>query len=418
MVRSQYDWDAGAEIKDHSLRKHKILREYFAKYLRVRCVSPFQEKFRLAVVDGFCGGGSYQGGAQGSPLIFLEELKVASTELNAVRSSQGLKPITIECLLILNDKNPDAIEGLKLSLQLIEAEIRDRFRHLRIELRIFNQAFEEACPEIEELLRRGGYQNALFNLDQYGHNQVDRRTLQRIMRAPRASTEVFYTFSIQGLVSFLKRTDPAGLKAQLRYLDLPEDQLGIFWEPMSKGEFLGVAERLVFEAFESCGTFHSPFSINNPGGWRYWLIHFSRSYRARQVYNDVLHSNSTAQAHFGRSGLNMLSYDPMQEGGLYLFDLPGREQAKEQLAEDIPRLVAGSGDAIQMEAFYEGIYNQTPAHADDIHETIMDHPDLEVLTDKHGKRRRGSSIRTSDVLRLKEQRTFFPLFSKPVGSSG
>ena len=80
----------------------------------------------------------------------------------------------------------------------------------------------------------------------------------------------------------------------------------------------------MFDAFRMCARYVSPFSINNPDGWRYWLIHFANTYRARQVYNNVLHANSSTQAHFGRSGLNMLRYDPCHDGGsLYLFDEPG-----------------------------------------------------------------------------------------------
>ena len=79
---------------------------------------------------------------------------------------------------------------------------------------------------------------------------------------------------------------------------------------MSQKDWLGTAEKIVFDAFRLCATYVSPFSINNPGGWRYWLIHFANAYRARQDYNNILHDNASLQAHFGRSGLNMLSFDP------------------------------------------------------------------------------------------------------------
>ena len=109
----------------------------------------------------------------------------------------------------------------------------------------------------------------------------------------------------------------------------------------------------MFEAFRTCAPYVSPFSINNPDGWQYWLIHFANFYRARQVYNNILHQNSSAQAHFGRSGLNMLAYDPTHEAGtLYLFDQSGRKSAKGQLLEDIPRLISESGDVIGVGGFY------------------------------------------------------------------
>ena len=78
----------------------------------------------------------------------------------------------------------------------------------------------------------------------------------------------------------------------------------------------------------------------------------------------------------------MLSYDPSQEGALYLFDLPGREQAQEQLADDIPRLVTEFGDALGVGSFYEAIYNATPARMDDIHAAMIASPDLQIQSRK------------------------------------
>jgi hypothetical protein len=55
MVEKQYAWEDGATLEEHSKRKHKIVREYFARYLTVRCQLPMQSKFRVAIVDGFAG---------------------------------------------------------------------------------------------------------------------------------------------------------------------------------------------------------------------------------------------------------------------------------------------------------------------------------------------------------------------------
>ena len=166
----------------------------------------------------------------------------------------------------------------------------------------------------------------------------------------------------------------------------------------------------MYKLFKSCATYVSPFSINNSDGWRYWLLHFANNVRARQEYNNILHQNSSMQAHFGRSGLNMLSYDPRHEGTLYLFDVSGRESARQQLLDDIPRLVSEFGDVVGLGQFYSSIYNMTSAHMDDVHTAMIENPDLEVITENGGERRKGSTIDSSDTLRLKRQRSFFPLF--------
>jgi three-Cys-motif partner protein len=113
MVEKQYSWDTGATLEEHSKRKHKIIREYFARYLTVRCQLPMQSKFRLAIVDGFAGGGRYKCGSPGSPIIVIEELRLATEELNIKRQSEGMAPLDIECFLILNDFEPEAIKCTK-----------------------------------------------------------------------------------------------------------------------------------------------------------------------------------------------------------------------------------------------------------------------------------------------------------------
>lgn len=410
MAEKPYEWANGAKLEDHSRRKHKILREYFFEYLTVRCQLPKQERFRLAVIDGFAGGGRYECGTSGSPLIFIEELKRAIESVNAQRAAQGLGSIEIECLLVLNDDSEDAIESLKGHIAPLHAEIKETVRHLHLRIEYLSESFEAGYPEMKRFLEQGRYRNVLFNLDQCGHSHVARATLLDIMRA-HPSVEVFYTFMIEALLAFLQKSDPVQLAAQLRPFDIETSKLDLLNGAMSKPTWLGAAERLVFETFRTCAPFVSPFSINNPGGWRYWLIHFSNVYRARQVYNNVLHQNSSTQAHFGRSGLNMLSYDPSHEtGSLYLFDDADRDKARTELLADIPRLISESGDVIGVSDFYEGIYNATPAHTDDVHRAIIDNPDIEVITPAGGERRSVNGISVGDVLKLKRQKSFFPMF--------
>lgn len=410
MAEKRYDWLDGATLDEHSRRKHKILREYFNRYLVVRCQVPQQTRFRLAIVDGFAGGGRYKCGTPGSPIIFLEELQNALEAVNLQRIAAGLGTIEFECLLILNDQSAEALEVLKSHLAPLLAGIRETCPRLHIRPEYLNRGFETAFPAMRDLLAAGRYRNVVFNLDQCGHSHVDRQRLVEIMRTY-PSAEIFYTFAIEALLAFLQKSEPIMLASQLRHLGISPAQLGELNGTMGKGIWLRTAERIVFEAYRACAPYVSPFSINNPDGWRYWLIHFANVYRARQVYNNILHDNSSMQAHFGRSGLNMLSYDPRHDDdALYLFDVSGRQQAIGQLIEDIPRLVSECGDVLEVSEFYESIYNATPAHADDVHQAIIDNPDLEVLTPGGGERRKANTIAPGDVLRLKQQKSFFPMF--------
>ncbi len=409
MVAKPYDWGQGAVLEDHSRRKHKILREYFRQYITTRCQLPQQTKFRLAIVDGFAGAGRYICGAPGSPLIFIEELQAALVAINIRRVAEGIAPIEIQCLLIFNDADPTALADLRQNCAPLLATIKSEQPALHLEARFLSNMFETSYGEIKQLIANGRFRNVLFNLDQCGHSHIAHETVRDIMQST-VSAEIFHTFAIEALLAFLAKRNPTKLAAQIGHLGVSPDELRAPDSLVSNDARLGAAERVVFETFRSCAPYVSPFSIHNPDGWRYWLIHLANNYRARQVYNNVLHDNATSQAHFGRSGLNMLSYDPSHDGALYLFDVSGRQSARGQLVEDIPRMLSESGDALNVGEFYESIYNATPAHADDVHSAIMLCEDLEVVTPAGGARRRPNTIEVGDMIRVRHQRSFFPMF--------
>lgn len=412
MVQKPFDWEGYIELPDHSRRKHKVVREYFENYLRARCPFPYQRRFSLAIVDGFAGAGLYSCGSPGSPLIFLETLRKFVTEKNVEREGMGMPPLQVDCQLILNDLNQEAVRILQHNVAPIIEDIRATEPNLMVVDSYHSKPFEEAYSPIAQQLEREGVQNVLFNLDQAGHSLVRRATIDDIMRRFRKA-EIFYTFFIQPLLTFLQRNNPANLRRQLSALDLQESVVSQLDCIASTNEWLGCAEKLVFDEFRSSAPFVSPFSIKKPDGWRYWLIHFANEDRARQVYNDVLHGNSTLQAHFGRAGLDMLSFDPShQEAQLYLFDQQGQDRAMAQLIDDIPKLLSGSGDVMRVGEFYRLAYNMTPAHSDDIHRAIQENPDLEVRTETGGTRRKAERISRSDHLILKPQTSFFPRFRR------
>ena len=43
---------------------------------------------------------------------------------------------------------------------------------------------------------------------------------------------------------------------------------------------------------------------------------------------------------------------------------------------------------------------------------MIDNPDMQVITEDGGERRKPNTIRASDTLRMKQQRSFFPMFSE------
>lgn len=414
MAKKEYDWLNGAKLLDHTKRKHKVLEEYLYDYMFVRCSNPRQERFRLAIVDGFCGGAKYECGAPGSPIIFVETIRKAVTALNLSRASEGLRPIEVDLLLIINDLDPAVIDLCKMNLASVVMGAVEEEPRLNVTTVDFNEAFEDVYPRIKELIDRSGFSGSvIFNLDQCGHSYVKSSTIADILGSY-PSPEIFYTFAIEALLTYLQSNNREQLEKRFANFNVDHkvlDDLDALASIANKNSWLGAAERTVFDAFKQHGGYVSPFSINNPSGYRYWLIHFAKRYRAREVYNQVMHKNSTEQAHFGRSGLQMLSYDPQQEGELYLFRDEDRVRARDQLYEDIPRAIANGGDALEVGDFYAGIFNQTPAHSDDIRAAIIENPDLKVLTTGGGERRVANTIKVGDIIKLRDQRSFYSLWS-------
>ena len=412
MAKSDYDWENGAVLKEHTARKLKVLREYFEEYLRVRCVLPQQTRFKLCVVDGFSGGGRYKNGEPGSPVVILETLIQLSNEINIERAVDGKAPLEIGCRLILNDAKPSVIALLKENLAPLLAAAKEEAPHLVVEVQYLSKKFEAVYPSIRQTLRDGRFKNVLFNLDQCGDKMVGMETLSDILRTFQTSGEIFLTFMIKSLLAFLQKSNPNALQVRLRHLGITSDNLAPLDGMLSKNEWLGTAEKIVFDAFQGCAPFVSTFSLNNPEGWQYWLIHFSNVPRARQVYNDVLHENASHQAHFGRSGLslNMFAFDPDKIGRMYMFEAGDREVAINELAEDIPRLVEDFGDAMLVGDFYNSAYNLTPSHSEDIKSGMFLNPDLEVLTPTGNVRRKSHTIEVGDTLRIKRQKSFHILW--------
>lgn len=413
MVKVSYDWLHGAVLGDHSIKKHEIIRRYLTEYLWIRCRMPQQSRFRFAIVDGFAGGGAYKGGIPGSPMIFLEVLIEQTKQINLRRKADGMATIMFDCLLIFNDISADAIEILKKNVKSLEIESQNNI-HLHIKIEYMINDFETAYLSIKKLLNANLIsRNVLFNLDQCGNSMVKRRTISDILTTFK-SAEVLLNLSIESMLVYLSVKDREALQKTLEAHGIPANAIADIPSLINKRDMRAKIERLIFEAYRSCGQFVSPFAINNPGGWQYWLMHFSNEPKARQVYNDLLHSSPGVQGHIGRAGLNMLSFDPKNIDQEYLFGDTDRQRAREELYNDIPKAVSEFGDAVVVSEFMKCIWNETPSHSDDILSVIIENPDLQVITENGGERRSTKGIHPTDTIRINAQKSFFfiPSFKK------
>ena len=77
-------------IEAHTKAKLDVLRSYLSAYLDKLNVNPYREEFKLDLVDGFAGGGTFLDDGKtvsGTPLIMLEETERAKERLNRGRAT-------------------------------------------------------------------------------------------------------------------------------------------------------------------------------------------------------------------------------------------------------------------------------------------------------------------------------------------
>jgi len=409
--KDKYPWSNGAPIDDHTRTKHNILRQYLACYFDVRLANPQIREFKFAIIDGFSGGGRYETGEPGSPLIILEEIRRAFFRASVRRQVNNMPAVKLTGIIMFNDASREAIGFLKEQILTFEKAQDIAPENLRIKIMMSCDTFTTFYARVRQDLLSLRISNILVNLDQCGNILVPVPIIKDIMSSFR-SGEVLLTFLIQPFLTYLPHHDDKRLRRIFQSLGLDPDkaeelawtQDGVY---LSYDERVGRAEMLVYSEFTECATYVSPFAIYNPVGWKYWSVHFSNISRAREVYNSVLHENSSHLAHFGRSGLQMWCSDLATDGALYLFDDRAREKSRILLTDDIPREVERMGGATDIRQFLEQSYRNSVAHREDLLESASGNPDLQIMTRNGNPRRSIKNIRFDDKLVLRPQRSFY-----------
>lgn len=374
MPKKEYGWANGniPIIGDHSLAKHRILREYVQKYVEILTSDPRIDRFKLALVDGFAGGGIYQrvGHAEphlGSPAILMEAM--ASAEAAVAKTRQ--KQIRIEANYYFVDKNEENIAALEKTLQ---DHVYPRYPGATPS--ILTGRFEEKLPAIvADIKKKGKSHRAIFLLDQYGYTAVPLSTLQRIFNElPKA--EVFLTLAVGWIAGYLRSVKNApdvirrslGIRESASEEEIEEKLLG----GAGTNEKLRVVQKLLHDAFvgDSGARFATPFFIVSRESHRpYWFLHLANSTRANEVVKELHWAMQNHFSHYGDAGLAMLGFDPDREADpaqlSFAFDSFAMQKTEKALLEEIPRRIATAHrDGVSFDALFAAVTNETPATKD------------------------------------------------------
>lgn len=422
MATSHYEWEPGQaypEIQQHSIAKHEILDAYLKAYIQTLASNPRREEFKLALVDGFAGGGAYRHATSGeivygSPFIMLRASKEAEYLINKDRN----KPIAFNFEYFFVEKSRKA-------KQCLEFELKYQGYGSRLDQDIFlmNSEFDTQAGSIIEHIKKKSPRagRAIFLLDQYGYSQVGTGLINKIIREVPGS-EVILTFAVDALINYVSDKSETTQKL-LNKIGTPDVLRGRTLEDIKCNERdwrLFIQSCLYQDLVEMCGAqYYTLFFIRSAKGHGdYWLIHFSKKARARDVMTRIHWQKNTNFIHYGGPGMNMFSalgYVPRNDDDFtgqadFFFNEDARARSVRALMEQIPDFVRRYPFGIKFDKMFAATCNLSPASADVYKEAIgnlIAHGEVDVQGEDGSVRKMASSIKDSDLVMPPRQRNLF-----------
>lgn len=407
-----FSWKEGASpplIGAHSRTKLTIYGEYIRSYILER-VQFGMERFRINIVDGFCGGGLFRTGkglfVPGSPITILEAIADAEREINSSRD----KPIWVEYRLYCYDQDAEAIEYLRS--RLIEEGYGSQIgTAIFLERANFSQIAHRLVPTLAAQTGK-----TIFILDQLGYGAVSFDTLRRIF-STLDRPEVILTFAYEWLTSFV------GQYAEIcrRFRDLsiiPPPEAAYLRAVGGRYGVQRFIQTHLIQEFRQVAPFFTPFFLTSRtegavrgSNLKYWLVHLAAHERANDVMKRVHWGVSNHSAHFLGAGLEMLGFDPDKGSEVtpYLFGEVDQFSTRQALLQDIPRFIADRERWTTVGKLWEESCNETPSTSQMQGSAIAElaaSGELEV-TGGGGGEKRGGAVTRTDLVRLPLQKSFF-----------
>lgn len=358
------------EIESHSKAKLNVLRSYLRAYFERLNVNPNREEFKLDLVDGFAGGGTFLSDGEtisGSPLLMLEETENARKRINQGR----IRPLIFNCKYYFVDINRAHTDHLRKVLKERGYPLGDA------EVLIRNGRFEDEVEGIIKEIRRRQQRagRSIFLLDQTGFSQVELGLVRRIMQElPRA--EVILTFAADALINHLAETMP--LIQAVSPLELTEPQIRHLIELRGQDGGRALTQRTLRLHIRTItdARFDTPFFIRPMQSRRaLWFVHLSRHPTARDVMIQCHWNIQNTFEHYGPGDFGMLGWDTLRSGTLPLFHFAELEakQMKDQLLESMPNelfSLVSEGPAT-VDAMRREFANRTAARFSDLDDTVV-----------------------------------------------
>ena len=280
-------------IEEHSKAKLDVLRSYLHAYFDRLNVNLARDEFKLDLIDGFAGGGTFLDGDEavsGTPLIMLEESEAAIERLSRART----KPLRFDFKHYFVDKEVAHTDHLRKVLSERGYQVDDEkilVRHSR-----FEDVVGDIIAEVRRRQPRAG--RSIFLLDQCGYSNVEMALVARIFRELPAA-EVILTFAADILIHLLSER-PAVVQA-VEPLGLTKPQIRDLIQLRNGDGGRALVQRVMREHIRTVthAAYDTPFFIR-PGDSRraLWFLHLSRHPTARDVMIQCHWNNFNTFEHY------------------------------------------------------------------------------------------------------------------------
>ena len=341
------------------------------------------------------------------------------------RNNQGrIKPRTIRSQHYFVDVKPENIACLHAVLAA-----RGHASRVGSDVHLHSAEFTQALPIIAQKLKFFGKgERVLFLLDQYGYGDVPFPKIKWIFQNL-SSAEVLLTFNVDFLVTYLadrqanrKAISNIGLDHHVPWSTLKE------LKAHQPRNWQYIIQRFLSEGIkqESGAEYMTVFFIrpagNNP--MAYWFIHLANNYRANDVMKKIHWKYGNNFSHM-LSPSSFFGYDANRDIAVtgqpdllldeHHFDDATADRIRDELSELLPRQVYDR-ERQPFSGLMTGLTNYTMADELRVKQAL----DMAIATgdvlavgkDGKTKRRKGTSIKSTDTLIAPPQRPMF--FLPPV----
>ncbi|HGE6808312.1 TPA: three-Cys-motif partner protein TcmP [Pseudomonas aeruginosa] len=420
----KYRWDWATQtfptIDPHSKIKHQIIDDYIQAYIDVLMRNQQMPLLGLSIVDGFSGGGIYNDSAGGhhfgSPVIALEAIQESEVRNNVGRIKY--RPICSQHHFV--DVKPK-------NTACLHAVLASRGHQARVgqDIHLHTAEFTKALPAIAQSLKAfGKSERVLFLLDQYGYGDVPFGQIKWIFQHL-SNAEVLLTFNVDFLITYL--ADRHANRKAIASIGLEQY---VPWEQLrhlkahSSQDWQYLIQRYLSDGIkqESGAQFMTVFFIRPHGTnpMAYWFIHLANSYRANDVMKAIHWKYGNNFSHL-LSPSCFFGYDANRDVGVtgqpdllcegeHQFDQVTDTRIRGELSELLPKQVFEVERRPFIQLMTE-LTNFTMADESRVKlalDVAVANGDIQAV-DKEGKsrRRKGTSIKSTDILIAPPQKTFF-----------